>query len=35
MINLENFESILLKINEKHDKGIDIYYIGCITNKKN
>ena len=30
LINLENFESNLLKIH----KGIDIYYIGYITIKK-
>ena len=35
MINLKNFESILLKINKKDYKGIDIYYIGYITIKKN
>ena len=34
MINLENFESNLLKIDKKHYKGIDIYYIGYITIKK-
>ena len=34
MINLKNFESNLLKINKKHYKGIDIYYIGYITIKK-
>ena len=34
MINLKDFESNLLKIDRKHDKGIDIYYIGCITIKK-
>ena len=34
MINLKNFESHLLKINKKHYKGIDIYYIGYITIKK-
>ena len=33
-INLENFESNLLKIDKKHYKGIDIYYIGYITIKK-
>ena len=30
MINLENFESNLLKIDKKHYKGIYIYYIGYI-----
>ena len=34
MINLRNFESNLLKIDKKHYKGIDIYYIGHITIKK-
>ena len=34
MINLENFESNLLKIDKKHYKIIDIYYIGYITIKK-
>ena len=34
MINLKNFKSHLLKINKKHYKGIDIYYIGYITIKK-
>ena len=34
MINLKNFESNLLKINKKHYKSIDIYYIGYITIKK-
>ena len=28
MINLKDFESGLLKINKKHYKGINIYYIG-------
>ena len=32
--NLKNFESNLLKIDKKHYKGIDIYYIGYITIKK-
>ena len=35
MINLKDFESGLLKINKKHYKGINIYYIGYITIKKN
>ena len=34
MINLKNFESNLLKIDKKHYKDIDIYYIGYITIKK-
>ena len=34
MTNIENFESNLLKIDKKHDKGIDIYYIGYITIEK-
>ena len=35
MINLKDFESGLLKINKKHYKGINIYYTGYITIKKN
>ena len=34
IINLKNFESKLLKIDKKHYKGINIYYIGYITIKK-
>ena len=34
MINLKNFDSNLLKIDKKHCKGINIYYIGYITIKK-
>ena len=34
MINPQNFESNLLKIDKKHYKSIDIYYIGYITIKK-
>ena len=34
IINLKNFESNFLKIGKKHQKGIDIYYIGYITIKK-
>ena len=34
MINLKYFESNLLKIDKKHYKGTDIYYIGYITIKK-
>ena len=35
IINLEKFESNLLKIDKKSYKNIDIYYIGYITIKKN
>ena len=35
MIILKYFESNLLKIDKKHYKGIDIYYIGYIPIKKN
>ena len=34
LINLKNFGSKLLKIDKKHQKGINIYYIGYITIKK-
>ena len=34
IINLENFESNLLKIDKKHYKEINIYYIGYIKAKK-
>ena len=34
MINLKNFDSSLLKIDKKHYKKINIYYIGYITIKK-
>ena len=34
IINLKNFESNLLKMDKKHYKGINIYYIGYITIKK-
>ena len=34
MINFKHFESNLLKIDKKHYKGINIYYIGYITIKK-
>ena len=34
MFHLKNFEPNLLKIDKKHYKGINIYYIGYITNKK-
>ena len=33
MINLKYFASKLLKIDKKHCKGIDIYYVGYITIK--
>ena len=31
IINLKHFESNFLKIDKKHYKGTDIYYIGYIT----
>ena len=34
IIDLKNFESNLLKIDEKHYKEINIYYIGYITIKR-
>ena len=34
MINLQDFESNLWKIDKKHYKEINIYYIGYITIKK-
>ena len=34
MINLKDFESGLLKIDKKHSKRINIYYIGYIIIKK-
>ena len=34
MINIEEFDSKLLKIDKKLYKGIDIYYIGYIIIKK-
>ena len=34
MINLKNFDSNFLKIDKKHYKGVDIYYIVYITIKK-
>ena len=34
MINIEDFDSSLLKIDKKSYKNIDIYYIGYITRKK-
>ena len=33
-INIEKFDSNLLKIDKKSDKDIDIYYVGYITSKK-
>ena len=33
MINIENFDSKLLKIDKKLYKNIDLYYIGYITTK--
>ena len=34
MMNIANFNSSLLKIDEKSHKNVDIYYIGYITIKK-
>ena len=34
IINLKSFEPNLLKIDKKHYKGINMYYIGYITIKK-
>ena len=34
IINIEKFDSNLLKRNKKHYTEIDIYYIGYITIKK-
>ena len=34
MINIEDFDSSLLKIDKKSYKNIDIYYIGYIAIKK-
>ena len=34
IINIEELDSNLLKIDKKSYKDIDIYYIGCITIKK-
>ena len=34
MINLNDFNSSLLKVDKKLNKDIDIYYIGYITIKK-
>ena len=33
IINIEEFDSNLLKIDKKHCKGIDIYYIGYTAIK--
>ena len=35
IIDLKGFKPNLLKIGKKHYKGINIYYIGYITIKKN
>ena len=35
MTNLKDFDSSLLKIDKKDYQGINVYYIGYITNKKN
>ena len=34
MINFKNFEPNLLKIDKKHNKGINIHYTGYMTIKK-
>ena len=34
IVNIEEFNSSLPKIDKKPYKDIDIYYIGCITIKK-
>ena len=34
IINLKNFESNLLKIDKKHYKATDIFYIGYMTIEK-
>ena len=31
MINIEDFDSNLLKIDKKSYKNVDVYYIGYIT----
>ena len=33
-INLKDFDAILLKVDKKDSKEIDIYYIGYVTVKK-
>ena len=35
MINLKNFDSNFLKIEKRHSKNTDIYFIGYIAIKKN
>ena len=35
MINLKNFDSNFLKIEKRHSKNTDIYFIRYITIKKN
>ena len=35
IIDFKNFDARLLRIDKKSFKGIDIYYIGYITKKKN
>ena len=35
IIDFKNFDARLLRIDKKSSKGIDIYYIGYITKKKN
>ena len=35
IIDLENFDSSLLKLDKQSYKNIGIYNIGCIANKKN
>ena len=34
IINIQEFNSTLLKIDKKSDKDIDIYYVGYITIEK-
>ena len=34
MVNIKDFHSNLLKIDKKPYEGVDIYYIGYITNNK-
>ena len=33
MINIQNFDPSLIKINKKSSKNIGMYHIGCITIK--
>ena len=35
IIDFKNYDARLLRIDKKSSKGIDIYYIGYITKKKN